>query len=32
MVAIAWTAINMLMSNFMVRFADMSQVWLSELR
>ncbi|KAI8467922.1 MAG: hypothetical protein J3K34DRAFT_523385 [Monoraphidium minutum] len=32
MVAIAWTAVSMLMSNFMVRFADMSQVWLSQLR
>ncbi|GBF87651.1 ABC transporter G family [Raphidocelis subcapitata] len=32
MVAIAWTAVNLLMSNFMVRYADMTQVWLSQLR
>lgn len=32
MVAIAWTAVNLLMSNFMVRYADMTQQWLSQLR
>lgn len=30
--AIAWTAINLLMSNFMVRYRDMDQVWFSQLR
>lgn len=30
--AIAWTAINLLMSNFMVRFRDMDQQWLSQLK
>lgn len=30
--AIAWTAINLLMSNFMVRFADINQGWFSQLR
>lgn len=30
--AIAWTAINLLMSNFMVRYNDMNQQWFSQLR
>jgi hypothetical protein len=30
--AIAWTAINLLMSNFMVRYNDINQVWFSQLR
>jgi len=30
--AIAWTAINLLMSNFMVRYADINQGWFSQLR
>lgn len=32
MLAIAWTAINLLLSNFMVRYVDMSQNWFSQLR
>jgi len=32
MIAIAWTAINLLMANFMYRYRDMTQVWLSQLR
>ncbi|WIA12817.1 hypothetical protein OEZ85_006447 [Tetradesmus obliquus] len=32
MLAIAWTAVNLLMSNFMVRYKDMTQVWFSQLR
>lgn len=30
--AIAWTAINLLMSNFMVRYQDIDQRWFSQLR
>ena len=30
--AIAWTAINLLMSNFMVRYNDMKMGWFSQLR
>jgi hypothetical protein len=30
--AIAWTAINLLMSNFMVRYNDITQVWFSQLK
>jgi hypothetical protein len=30
--AIAWTAINLLMSNFMVRYNDMNMGWFSQLR
>lgn len=30
--AIAWTAINLLLSNFMVRYADINQGWFSQLR
>jgi hypothetical protein len=30
--AIAWTAINLLLSNFMVRYVDMTNRWLSYLR
>lgn len=30
--AIAWTAINLLMSNFMVRYAEINQIWFSQLR
>eukprot|EP00878_Enallax_costatus_P000100 GHUV01000134.1.p1 GENE.GHUV01000134.1~~GHUV01000134.1.p1 ORF type:complete len:870 (+),score=236.10 GHUV01000134.1:1054-3663(+) len=32
MLAIAWTAINLLLSNFMVRYVDMTQNWFSQLR
>jgi hypothetical protein len=32
MLAIAWTAINLLLSNFMVRYVDMTQKWFSQLR
>lgn len=32
MIAIAWTAVNLLMSNFMVRYVDMTQQWLSQLK
>ncbi|KAF8067234.1 ctr9 [Scenedesmus sp. PABB004] len=32
MLAIGWTAVNLLMSNFMVRYQDMSQAWFSQLR
>jgi hypothetical protein len=32
MLAIAWTAVNLLMSNFMVRYKDMTQSWFSQLR
>ncbi len=32
MLAILWTAINLLLSNFMIRCNTMKQVWLSELR
>lgn len=32
MLAIGWTAVNLLMSNFMVRYKDMTQVWFSQLR
>ncbi len=28
MVAIAWTAVNILMSNYLVRYADMRMPWL----
>jgi len=32
MFAIAWTAVNLLLGNFMVRYKDMTQVWFSQLR
>lgn len=32
MAAIGWTAINLLMSNFMVRYKDFNQQWFSQLR
>ncbi|GIL43410.1 hypothetical protein Vafri_1186 [Volvox africanus] len=30
MVAIAWTAVNILMSNYLIRYDDMSQIWLTK--
>ena len=32
MVAVTWTALNLLLSNLMVRYVDMKQQWLSQLR
>eukprot|EP00877_Chromochloris_zofingiensis_P013185 jgi/Chrzof1/811/Cz01g29200.t1 len=32
MVGICWTALNLLLSNYMVRYIDMSQNWLSQLK
>ncbi|GLC35968.1 hypothetical protein PLESTB_000524500 [Pleodorina starrii] len=31
MVAIAWTAVNILMSNYLIRYDDMSQMWLTKI-
>ena len=30
--AIAWTALNLLLSNFMMRYVDIGQAWFSQLR
>jgi hypothetical protein len=32
MITIAWTALNLLVSNYFIRFADLTLYWISYLR